>query len=51
VTEPERFTPAEPAVAREQPPAPPARVTPRPERRPVVFIDDSDDLDVPDFLK
>jgi cell division protein FtsZ len=51
VTEPERFTQAEPAVAREQPPAPPARVTPRPERRPVVFIDDSDDLDVPDFLK
>jgi len=48
--EPERYVP-EPVASRVAPPAAAPKVTSRPERRPVVFIDDTDDLDVPDFLK
>jgi cell division protein FtsZ len=42
--------PAVPAAAAPAPAASAPPRTPRPERKPVVFIDD-DDLDVPDFLK
>ena len=43
--------PAPQPVEREHPAPAAPRPAPRPERRPVVFIDDGDDLDVPDFLK